>query len=203
MYKETKKRKLTTVNISNMPGLDNIQIPDTLLAALYKDTLIAHDNFKQIAPDKAKTDTAPAPEKPPVAMPTPSKWFLGDNARGIVLLVNDAENVYLADDSLQLLSGILAACKLNLADVAIVNTAHIGFTYQQIKEQTKTNYFFLFNVPAPSVKLAFDIPHYQVQQFDNCTFLTAPDLRALLGTTPEAKLEKSKLWLSLKKIFNL
>lgn len=189
-----------------MPGLDNIQIPPALIASLYKDTLIAQDNFQQNAPQKPKISSeapAPVPEKPAAPMPPPSKWYLGDNAKGIVLMVNDANNVYLADESLQLLSGILAACKLNLADVAIVNCAHTPYTYQYVREQLKMNYFFMFNIPVQSVKLAFDIPHYQVQQFDNCVFLTAPDLQQLLGNTPEAKLEKSKLWLSLKKIFNL
>lgn len=189
-----------------MAGLANIQIPATLIASLYKDTLIAPDNFKQIAPETAKMESAPVPEKTapqPVKPASPEKWYLGSNAKGIVLLVNDPQNVYLADEHLQLLSGILAACKLNLADVAIVNNAHTSFTYQQMKEQIQVNYFFLFNVPVQAVKLAFDIPNYQVQQFDNCIFLTAPALQRFIGDTPEAKLEKSKLWLSLKKIFHL
>ncbi len=196
-----------------MPGLQNIQIPGALIASLYKDTLIAIDSFKQTEEKAGKTAEPAQPEQPaeqpvretgkaPVMAPS-SKWFLGDNARGIVILVQDPHNVYLAEDSLQLLSGILSACRLNLGDVAIVNITQVDHTYRQIKELTTVRYFFLFNVTTQQVQLPFAIPHYQVQQYDNCTFLTAPDLTQMMGTAPEAKLEKSKLWLCLKTIFKL
>jgi hypothetical protein len=195
-----------------MPGLQNIQIPGALIASLYKDTLIALDSFKENEEKHEENPVKPAPVQPvtpqpqqpaaPVMAPT-TKWFLGDNAKGIVILVQDNENVYLAEESLQLLSGILSACRLNLGDVAIVNTTQVHYSYSQIKEQTLVRYFFLFNVPTQSVQLPFAIPHYQVQQYDGCTFLTAPDLTQMMGNAPEAKLEKSKLWLCLKKIFNL
>ncbi|RXK81347.1 mediator complex subunit 15 domain-containing protein [Filimonas effusa] len=129
--------------------------------------------------------------------------MLGNNAKGIVILVKDGENVHLAEDALQLLSGILAACRLNMGDVAVVNMSRNHFNFSQIRQQLQVNYCFLFDISMQEMQLAFAIPPFQVFQHDSCTFLSAPALQRMLGGSEEAKLLKSKLWLCLKNIFNI
>lgn len=210
-----------------MSDLNNIRLSETVIAALYKDTLIALDDVK-IKDEGRKMEavptaniTAPQPEIPaqnPASQPEPAaqaplviapkglpaqgeKWFLGDNAKGVVILVSDANNVYLEDEHLQLLSSILAACKLNLGDVAIVNHLQRPYSYKEIKSLTQARYCLLFNVTTQSLQLPLTFPNYQIQSYDNCTFVAASDLSAMTGASQEAKLEKSKLWLCLKQIF--
>lgn len=210
-----------------MSDLNNIRLSETVIAALYKDTLIALDDIK-IKDEGVRKETAPvekttvqAPVTPAIPQPSEQetettaplvntqkglpangeKWFLGDNAKGIAILVQDNNNVYLPDEHLQLLSSILAACKLNLGDVAIINHLQRPYTYREIKSLTQVRYCLLFNVTTQSVQLPLTFPMYQIQSYDNCTFLSAADLSAMTGATQEAKLEKSKLWLCLKQIF--
>lgn len=190
-----------------MSGLQ-FQIPPTLLAGIYKDTLIGSD--EATAPVEKNTpvpvQAPPAPVQTPVAaLPDapPDKWFLGGNAKGVLVIVIDAENVYLADDALQLLTGILNACKLNMADIAVVNYARYPYPFSKLTQLMQINYCILFDVSLQSVQLPFSIPYHQVQPYNNCTFTYAPALQTMLGASEEAKLQKSRLWLSLKKMFNI
>lgn len=205
----------------------NFTIPATLLAGLYKDTLIASEGDAPAVekPVQAPIEAAvaqPAASSPPVMQPAPAmpqpapqampvqqapparRSFLGDNAKGILILVKDHQNVHLAEDSLQLLSGILAACRLNMGDVAVMNLANQSAAgFGELRQQMQVNYCFLFDVGVHEIQLAFAIPQYQVFTHDNCTFLCAPAISRMLGATEDAKLLKSKLWMCLKKIFNV
>lgn len=192
-----------------MSGLQ-FKIPPSLLAGIYKDTLIGSD--EAMAPvEKNRPEPVQAPPVP-VTAPTPvaalpdtppDRWFLGGNAKGVLVIVNDADNVYLADDSLQLLTGILNACKLNMADIAVVNYARYPYPFSKLQQLITINNCILFDVSLQTVQLPFTIPYHQVQQFNNCVFTYVPALQTMLGTSEDAKLQKSKLWLSLKKMFNI
>ena len=168
-------------------------LPDFLLADLYRQNLVIIDG-------EAKAEKVPAPQS--AAEPV-SQWWLGSNLRKITLIVNEMEAPYLGDDSLNFLSAILGACKLNLGDVAIVNIHREPVDYNFLKTELAPASLVLFDVTAAQIRLPFTIPHYQVQQYDGCNLLLAPALTAMLGESKEAKLEKSKLWLCLKKMFGV
>ena len=72
-----------------------------------------------------------------------------------------------------------------------------------LKSHLQPAVLLAFDVNLQQLQLPFTIPHYQVQLYDQCQFLSAPSLQTMLGESKEAKLEKTKLWLSLKKIFQL
>ncbi len=169
------------------------QLPDFLIADLYRNNLVI---LEEEVPKTAK----PAKKHVPAAE---RKWYLGDNAKKIIILVNEPEAVYLPDASLQFLSSILHACKLNLGDIAIVNFQNDPVSYQFLKEKLMPIQVLLFGVSAKKLLLPFMIPDYQVQKHDNCSFLQAPALETMMGDSKESKLEKSKLWLSLKKMFGI
>lgn len=169
------------------------QLPDFLIAELYKNSLVIMDNEPKLAERKTEPNKAI----------TERQWFLGSNLRKITLLVHENEAVYLPDDSLQFLSNILGACQLNLGDVAIVNHSNDPVTYAFLKETLAPACLLLFGVTAHDAELPFTIPHYQVQQYDDCQILLAPPLHTFLGNTQGDRLEKSKLWLCLKKMFSV
>ncbi len=196
------------------------QLPDFLLADLYRHSIVLVEEerllteekpvvAKELIPEKPVMETSiaakPAKEKKekPQAPPMQGEWYLGNNQKKITIVVNEDEAKYLKDDSLQFLSSILGACKLNLGDVAIVNYDKDAVSYAQLKEKLSPSHLILFDITARQVQLSFTVPFYQVQNYDSCQFLLAPSLEKMLGTGQDAKLEKSKLWLCLKKMFSI
>jgi|SRR5882724_7462513 len=167
--------------------LNHIELPPALVADLYHSLLIETD---------VQYDDSPGitfAEQPVL------KW-LGENNKNILMVANYQQAVYLPDEDLNFLTGILGACKLGIADVAIVNLNNQdGISYKELLHQFKSKTVFLFGVEPTSVGLPLSFPHFQVQAFANSIFLFSPTL----GELERDKVLKSKLWVSLKKIFNL
>jgi len=179
---------------------ENSLLPSFVIASLYKDELVLIDDQKSSNANKPKKSEAVVTAPQEIQKPTS---FLGDNQKKITILLQDTTAVHLADESLQFLTAILAACKLNMGDVAIVNTVHQPVQYTQIKTELKPSTIILFDISTASIALPFEVPHYQVQQYDNCTLLFSAPLQSMLVKTDAAKLEKGKLWNALKKTFNI
>ena len=182
-----------------------IQLPDFIIADLYKSSLVVIEDkrVKQAKEFRSEVTEIPSVANPGAPRQHEKNWYLGENLRHIIIIVNDNENVYLNDNSLQLLTSILGACKLTLADVAVINYAKNRYNYQQLKQLLQPSYCFLFDLTTIDLQIPFTIPQYQVQQYDDCTFLIASSLQNMAGTSSEAKSEKTKLWNCLKKVFNI
>jgi hypothetical protein len=131
------------------------------------------------------------------------KLYLGDYKKKIVIITSDNNNMYVSDESLEFLSGILNACKLNLADIALINFNNTVVNFLQLKKEMQPEFLLLFGVTALQIELPFTLPDYQVQDYSNCKIVTAPLLTELNKQTQQAKTEKIKLWKSLQKMFNL
>jgi hypothetical protein len=186
----------------------NIQLPDFVLVDFFRDNLVIVNDGAGLPKTQVVTASQPLPTETTTstatkktALPVPKKWFLGDNQKHIVILVNDIEAVYLRDEWLQFLSNILGACKLNLGDVAIVNHANNPMLFSDFQQQLAPKHFILFDVVTQQIQLPFTMPFYQLQQFGSTQFLLVPSLALMLGNTDAVKMEKSRLWLSLKKMF--
>ncbi len=175
-----------------MNSEDNL-LPGFVLADLFRSSLVIMEDEPKLQKEQPQT----------VLAHTERQWYLGSNLRKITLLVNEKDAVYLTDESLQFLSSILGACKLNLGDVAIVNHHNDPVKYTFLKEKLEPAHLILFGVTTKEVQLPFMVPHYQVQKHDNRSFLLAPALTTMLGNSQEAKLEKSKLWICLKNMFGM
>lgn len=179
---------------------ENSLLPSFVIASLYKDELVLIDTQKSsnvdIPKKKETITTAPQELQKPIN-------YLGDNQKKVTILLQDTTAVHVADESLQFLTAILAACKLNMGDVAIVNTVHQHVQYTQIKTELKPSTIILFDISTAGIALPFEVPQYQVQQYDNCRFLFSAPLQSMLVKTDAAKLEKGKLWNALKKTFNI
>ncbi len=133
----------------------------------------------------------------------PNHWYLGNYEKKIVVLAEDDSNTYLSDRGLDFLTGILNACKLNLAHIALINFTNHRVNFQQLKKELQPEFLISFGVKPLQIELPFTMPDHQVQQYSNCTILVAPSLVALNRQTQEAKAEKTKLWKSLKKMLDL
>ena len=165
-------------------SLDNIQLPDTILQGLYSKCLYDLEPNKSVLSDITASEIN----------------FLGNNQKKIIILVNSEAAIYLPDDELNFLLGILTACKLSMADIALVNLAkNPDFKYSFLTDQFKADKVFLFGLNAGAIALPLEFPHYQVQQFNNQVYLSSVSLNEMQAN----KEEKLKLWTSLKKIFSI
>lgn len=188
--------------------LKKINLPDFLLADLYKNNLVLIENDLEL---KGRQQAAEAGDEmilsaPGNAATIPDEAetalaFLGSNKKYISIIVSDEQAIHLEEESLDILSNILSACKFNLADVAIVNTHRQTVNDAILRKHLSPKVVLLFGVATTTVDLPFSIPMYKPQPFNNCTYLQSVSLEKMKGTGNEARLEKSKLWVCLKNLF--
>lgn len=197
-------------------SLNDIQLPSSLLTDLYGQMLVLTDDAEKVKGKMAKQEgTREAPVSdvtvepvttpiPPALAPTPpstSSWqALGHNQRHISIVVDYPGITHLPDASLQFLTNVLGACKLSLADVIIVNYhSHAGVPARQFIDHFHSKSVLLFGISPDQFGLSARFPEFQVQQLAGITYLWTPTLEAC----SEDKLLKSKLWVSLQRIFSI
>lgn len=129
--------------------------------------------------------------------PEPVIRFLGKNEKKIVIIVNESNATFINDNDLQLLTGILNACKLTLSDTAIVNIYRKGFTYQTIVEELQPAVILMFGIELKRLEFPLHFPEYQIQKYNDQQFLSAPSLQTLAVDIPS----KKTLWTILQNIF--
>lgn len=165
--------------------LNDNEISPILLTELYKNSLVQLED-EELA-------------KPAEIISAPALKFLGENKKGILIIVNDEHAPFLTENAFSLLLNILTACKLNMGDVAVVNKVNLNESVTQIIRQLGSRTVLLFGIDANAINLPINFPHYQVQKHGNITYLTSNDFETLEAD----KQQKGKLWLCLKKIFDL
>ena len=160
--------------------LQILKLPSIVISSLYKNCLV-----------DLSTDEKSATEK------TAKINFLGGNGKPILFLVNNINVSFLPDNQLNFLLGILSACKLNMADIAIVNLSKTDNTeHKNLPEFFKAEVIILFGIEATELSLPFKIPDFQVQLFKNQKYLFTPALDVVENDAPL----KRKLWEALKNI---
>jgi hypothetical protein len=167
-------------------SLNTIELPDLVIADLFKNALIS-DNEK----------------KAPVPVIKAGYKFLGSNRRKITLVVNSPEAVFLPESHLAFITKMLEACKMNLGEVAIVNHASTPVIISELKKQTTPSILLLFGIEPTEIKLPISFPQFKMQAYDGCTYLYTPSLYEIDQNTEESRLLKSKLWLCLQKLFEI
>ena len=162
-------------------SLDNIELTAHLMEGLFKNSLIELEYVKK----EHKIAT------------TPTVNILGHNKGRIIILIKDADNLYLPENQLNFLMGILGACKLTMNDVALLNIYKKNITYKFIETELQAEKIILFGVSAAEIGLPLEFPIYQIQQYNNQTYVAA----SALDDIEKNKLEKMNLWNCLKQIF--
>jgi DNA polymerase III psi subunit len=165
-------------------SLNDIQLQPYLLADLYSDVLI-------------ETNTAGTAVNTPESKPMK---YLGKNEKNILIIVANAEVPFLPDTELSLLTNILSACRLSLADIAIINSYNIDHTeLHNSIQQLEARSIILFGTDPLSIGLPINFPQFQLQQFDKRIYLYGPALSEL----EQDKSLKTRLWGCLKQLFGL
>ena len=166
-------------------SLNTIEFSRRNIADLYKNNLVEFSG-----------------DNPPALLPVdPVQWkYLGENKKNVLIVINDADAVHIADKQLSFLINLLNACKLSLGDIAVLNFyPYSAKDFNNIISYFKAKSVFLFGVEPAEFGMPVLFPHFQVQSYKESTYLFSPSLRE---TEPD-KILKSKLWVCLKKIFNL
>ncbi len=182
-------------------SFEKIQLPDFLIADLYKSSLV---DLQNLAHKQSAAQEKESPVEQPISETPDNKLqYLGENGKQVTVVVNDSKAAHLPEEDLVFLTNVLKACQLTLADIAIVNTAKQEVTYAELKAQLNSNQILLFNVEPTAIKLPFMIPQFQIQKIDGCTIMLAPALSVINQATADGKLLKTKLWMSLKQVFGI
>jgi hypothetical protein len=195
-------------------GLNDIQLPEFIIEEWFKDNLVVRPVGRtapnpvpgKIVPSAPAKTAPPTPQptaQPPVSTaPAPLK-SLGNNRRHITILIHAPDSPFLPDNQLAFLTKILEACRLTLADVAIVNNAVAPITITELKQQLQPKIILLFGPEPSALRLPINFPAFRPQDYDGCTYLSSPGLDQLVSNTEEGKLLKSKLWICLQTIFDV
>jgi len=168
---------------------DNYQLPPLIIANMYKNNLVLINDIVKEKPIQQSVSTAIS--------------FLGENKKNIVVLVNEKNAVHINDDNLAVLNNILLACKLNMADVAIVNCFNQKVSFNVLKNQFAAIVYIAFAIDSAAIQLPFQTTLYEPFNSNNFIWLQANPLESMIENNNEAKAEKRKLWNCLKLIFNL
>ncbi len=175
-------------------SLNDLRLTPGILSALYPTSLVNLDT------DQTSYD--PGDQQPPIVEKPagPALKFLGNNQKNILVVVNHDEAVHLPDEDLSFLTKLLAASKLSLDDVAVINKKNYpGETSKQILHDFNSKIVFLFGIDPVSFGMPVNFPAYQVQLVGQVTFLFTP----AISEQRDDKLLKSKLWISFRNIFNI
>jgi hypothetical protein len=163
-------------------SLDNIHLSKKITSALYKDFLV----------DAKKNENV-----------LPRYKFLGNNQKQITFVVQSHDEVFVEEKHLSFITKMLEACKMNIGDIALVNHTTTPIIIQQLKQQLRPQMLILFGTESVDIKLPFSFPQFKTQAYDGCTYLCVPSLNELDSEVPESKLLKSKLWVCLRKLFEV
>lgn len=181
----------------------NTQLPDFVLAGLYKNSLVITGDIEPTHTKTALQVTEnSAPAAPETTQAAEKKWYLGDNKKGIVIVAADDNAVFINDEWLDTLGKMLGGLQINFGDTAIVNMRTKPVSFTMLKQQLNARHVIMFGLDPLQLGLPFTMPYYQLQNYAGCTLLSAPvsTLVAANATTDEVKAEKRKLWDSLKRM---
>lgn len=124
--------------------------------------------------------------------------YLGENKKKIVILVYDELHSFLSESDFNFLIQILNACKVTVADTAIVNTLKTAVGFKQIEEELNPKVVLCFGKQA-AASMQLQITEYQTVNRGGVQMLYADPLSVVI----EDAAKKKKLWMELKQLFEL
>ena len=181
------------------------KLPNSVLVHLYKESLVLGKAKSNV--DKKAQPTIPAStEIDSISEDTspigPIK-FLGEHQKKILVLVQDPDAVHLNERAFDLLTSILNACKLTIADIALINLANKNFSLHQILIQVPSEFVLVFDILPTQLKIKLPTKLYTPILLGETQLLFSNNLSQMQGIDQASKIEKTKLWTALKLIFKL
>jgi hypothetical protein len=196
-------------------------LPNSVLVSLYKDTLVLPELAKkkpeiipnplvspiaQAATKHVETETEKDANNNATSEPIKALGqikYLGEHLKQVTIIVKDELAVYLNENDLTLLSSILSACKLTLADIALINVAQQKLSLHEILNVLPSKLVMIFDVSSTTLKIKLPTTLYKSIQLGDTYLLFSNSLSLMQGGDQSAKLEKGKLWAILKSLFQL
>jgi hypothetical protein len=176
-------------------GIDNIQLSPALIATLYPESLV--DAIEGV------TGRPPKPVSVQSLDPFTVYPFLGGNLRSVSFLVAYPDHDFIPDEQLYFLRRMLGACKLNLEDVAIVNTSRTLVQLDILKKQLKPTTIFLWGVLPSSIGIKADLPEFAISDVDGISVVAVQSPDLMSGESSAGIELKKRLWSCLQKLFIL
>ncbi len=126
--------------------------------------------------------------------------FLGKNERSILLIVDVSGYPFLPDQDLSFLLGVLDACKITMADVALINKHNSPtLSYESIMQVFNPIKILFFGVQPADLEFPLQFPEYKLQNYNNQVYLSAPHLELISSQ----KDQKVLLWNCLRNLFEI
>ncbi|HEX3767477.1 MAG TPA: hypothetical protein VHT72_03835, partial [Puia sp.] len=144
-------------------GINHLRLSPELIAALYPESLV-EGNEPATVNENVRISK-------PVAEKTHAYRFLGENNRSICFLIHYPQGDFLPDDQLEFLKKILAACKLSLNDIALLNIARSAFDMADLRVQLHPQIIFLWGITPESVGLNSGLSDFSISIFDGISII--------------------------------
>jgi hypothetical protein len=189
---QTSSNKVAAVSTSMALPAANLDTQATTIAAPSASMHV------QIESDKDNNNTTNEPIKELGQIK-----YLGEHLKQVTIIVKDELAVYLNENDLTLLSSILSACKLTLADIALINVAQQKLSLHEILNVLPSKLVMIFDVSSTTLKIKLPTTLYKSIQLGDTYLLFSNSLSLMQGGDQSAKLEKGKLWAILKSLFQL
>lgn len=177
----------------------NLNLPDQLIADLFKNSLI---DFRKPLNALAANHNTIDKKVPDIKTEKPIA-FLGSHLKKISIIVNYRDVVHLPEKHLTFLINVLKACQLTLADIAVINQGNQNLSFEDLKTSLDPVTLIFFGIKTSTIRPDLELTEYTVSNFDGITFLNVPALDNLNRNDEEGKLLKSRLWICLKEVFHV
>jgi hypothetical protein len=171
-------------------SFDNLKLPESVIASLYTTPVYSLEQ----APGVFHSGKSNTRKRRPV---------LGNNDKHTTMVVQYSNEAFLPDRHQTFIAKMLLACKMTLADVAIVNNKDNDLQYNEVLNDLSPRQLLLFGMKPAAIGLPLEFPDLTVQIYNGCSMLHAPTLDMLNQESEEATPLKKKLWTCLKQMFPL
>jgi hypothetical protein len=196
---------------------EEISLPPVMLAGLYGQSLVVIEKEIKTSPGR-QHEPYVLPEEKDVAFTVAEEpavyiedvagdrqkvTWLGNFEKNILVFVSDESSLHLADPELDLLSKMLQAVKLSLADIALINTIKQPINWDTLLTELAAKTVIFFGVEPSSIGVPMRFPHFRVHRWNDASFLYSPSLAAINTSSADQNVLKKELWKALQEIFGL
>lgn len=181
-------------------SLDNLTLPPYLIQELYENSLVetAGINPKKSVPAIDLSESVGKKGMPRVS--SGNIKYLGNNAKNILIIIDEENHAFLPDAELNFLIAVLEACKVNFEDSALVNCHNNAeATPENLNHQFSPVVLIFLGTEPQLLGFPIQIPQYKVQQYNKQQYMCAPALQ-VISADKEAK---KQLWNALKILFSI
>jgi len=176
-------------------GINELQLSPELISLLYPESLVT-TNRPDPREKPSRSEISTEKNKSPYP-------YLGKNLKAICFLVSSPQDIFIGDEQRLFLEKILAACKISLDDIALINTKNHLIDLEELKTQFHPQILFLWGARPAISGLELDLPDLTVTIQESLRIIPVLQAERMSRDDAEGRELKRSLWAILKKLFNL